>query len=109
MFSHFLQKSDVTEHKLASGFRRRSISRGEGRVRLHVGHFFWTYVHSDWPTNFGKTSDKFKVYLYCRYIYGNQIDQLPFGVFVIDVKVEVTAKKELAGCNSQLLKERKEF
>ena len=49
MFSHFLQKSDITEHKLMSGFRRRfpsSVSLffggvGGGRkVQLSVGYHF---------------------------------------------------------------------
>ena len=55
-----------------------SVSPGGG-VELHVGYYF-QHV-KDWLTNFGQTSVKFMVYPFCRYIYDNQINQLPFGVF----------------------------
>ena len=42
---------------------------------------FSTQVHSDWLTNFGQTSVKFKVYSFCRYLVDNQIEELPFEVF----------------------------
>ena len=42
---------------------------------------FSTQVHSDWLTNFGQTSVKFKVYSCCRYLVDNQIEELPFEVF----------------------------
>ena len=42
---------------------------------------FSIQVYSDWQTNFGQTSVKFKVYSFCRYLGDNQIEELPFEVF----------------------------
>ena len=100
MFSHFLQKSDITEHKLMSGFSRRfqsSVSLsflggGEGGGRGKEGTAirrlpFSTQVHSDWLTSFGQTSVTFKVYPFRRNLRDNQINQLPFGVFNNNLKL----------------------
>ena len=53
---------------------------GEGGSRATRRLLFSTQV-KDWLTNFGQTSVQFMVYPFCRYIYDNQINQLPFGVF----------------------------
>ena len=96
MFSHFLQKSDITEHKLMSGFRRRfpsSVSLfflggGGGKEGTAIRRLpFSAQVHSDWLTSFGQTPVTFKVYPFRRNLSDNQINQLPFGVFNNNLKL----------------------
>ena len=89
MFCHFLQQRDVTEHKLGSGFRRRSLAPvslgGKGAATQRL--LFLTQVHSDWLTSFRQTSVTFKVYPFRRDLRDNQINQLPFGVFNNNLKL----------------------